>query len=295
MSRKLAVYWGCFTPTKQYALELSTRRVLESLGVDIMELKDSSCCGYPYRGVRPKLWTFLAARIMALAEDQGYDYIVPVCNGCYNSLIKAKHYISENKKLLDEINGYLREEGLVYRGKTRVVHVIEYFHDYYDLKSLKEEVFNSERRKLKITTQYGCDAIRPGEIPRFDNPRNPQKFENIIEALGFTAIRDYPRRLDCCGAPLMAVNPELGLKVNWLKLRSVKMSGAELLVTTCQYCFEMMDSRQESSESIMGEELGVPVMYYQQLLGLCLGLSEKEVGLNFNMSPIEFFLEELKR
>ncbi|MCD6458104.1 MAG: hypothetical protein DRJ39_04055 [Thermoprotei archaeon] len=292
---KVVVYWGCFAPTKQYALELSTRNVFEALNIEILELENSACCGYPYRGVKPKLWTFLAARIMALAEKQGFDEILPVCNGCYNSLIKTKFYLERDKKLLEEINSLLKEENLEYRGKVKPIHVIEYFHDYFDVKALKEKLFSEDRKDIKIAAHYGCDAIRPGEVPRFDSSRNPQKFENIIEALGFTAVRDYPRKLDCCGAPLMAINPELGLRVSGLKLKNAKLAGADLLVTTCEYCFEMLDSKQDSVSRLINEKLEVPVMYYQQLLGLVLGISEKELGLNFNMSPIDVFLEKFKR
>ncbi|RLE77481.1 MAG: hypothetical protein DRJ44_01905 [Thermoprotei archaeon] len=291
---KIAIYWGCFTPTKQYALELSTRSVFETLSIEIIELKNSACCGYPYRGVKPKLWTYLAARVMALAEDQGFDRILPVCNGCYNSLIKTKFYLEKDKKLLEEINDLLREENLEYKGGVKPIHVIEYFHDYFGIKSLKEKFFSRDRSNIRIAAHYGCDAIRPGEVPHFDNSRNPQKFENIIEALGFSTVRDYPRKLDCCGAPLMAINPELGLRVSGLKLKNVKQTGVDLLVTTCEYCFEMLDTRQESVSKIFNEELNVPVMYYQQLLGLVLGIPEKELGLNFNMSPIHVFLEKFR-
>ncbi|RLE79007.1 MAG: hypothetical protein DRJ52_09330 [Thermoprotei archaeon] len=293
--KQIVVYWGCFTPTKQYALELSTRSVFKALGVDIVELKDSACCGYPYRGVKPKLWIFLAARILALAEKQGYENVLAVCNGCYNSLLKAEHYLKEDKNLLSEVNSLLAEEGLEYRGKAKPLHVIEFLHRDFGLGELRKLAFSEKRRELKVAAHYGCDAIRPGEIPRFDDPRNPRKFEDIIEALGFTAVRDYPRRLDCCGAPLLSVNPELGFKVSGLKLKYAGLSGADLLVTTCEYCFEMLDTKQELASKMIGEELSVPVMYYQQLLGLCLGLSERELGLNFNMSPIDTFLEEFER
>ena len=292
---KIAVYWGCFTPTKQYALELSTRSVLETLGVKILELRDSACCGYPYRGVKPKLWLYLSARILALAEDQGYEYLLPVCNGCYNSLLKAQYFLKERKDMREEVAKYLAEERLKYLGRTKVVHFLEYLHDYYGLNKLKEKLYSENRKEIKVAAHYGCDALRPGEIPRFDNPRNPTKFENLIEALGYTAVRDYPRKLDCCGAPLLAVNPELALKVDWLKLVNAASSGADLLVTTCEYCFEMLDTKQESASRVGGKPVSIPVMYFQQLIGLALGLSEKELGLNFNMSPVESILEKLKR
>ncbi len=299
MNRSILVYVGCFSSTKQYALEMSNRVVLEAFDskyeeLHVMEFPNPACCGHPIRSIKPEMWLYLACRLLAIAEERGSD-LLPICNGCYLSVKEAKTVIDSNPKYMAKINDLLKEEGLKYTGKTRVYHTIEYFHDVITPNRIRELVGERTVGTINVAAHYGCHALRPKHLPQFDNPKNPQKFENIIDAIGFKSIRDYPMKLECCGAPLMAPNPVLGLKVGGAKLSGALKSGADLMLTTCPYCLEMLDYRQESISSISEIEISMPVMYYQQILGLVLGFDPRDLGLNFNMSPVERILERFKK
>jgi len=290
--REIGIYWGCFIPTKQYASELSTRKVLEVLGYNIVELKEFTCCGHPFRGAFTNVWLYLAFRNIAIADEYGIDLMI-MCNGCYLSFREALYLLRERPRDIKGITKYLETEGLRLRGKIRILHPIEFFHDVVTIDKLKEYALSDST--VRVAAHYGCHAIRPGKIGGFDNPRDPTKFENIIKALGLTALRDYPGRLICCGATLMAIDPELGLKLAARKISKTAEYGANLLVTTCPYCMEMLDSRQQSAVKYMNEPRYIPTMYYQQLLGLVMGLEPKEIGLNLNQSPIDDVLNILQR
>ncbi|MHA2070029.1 MAG: heterodisulfide reductase-related iron-sulfur binding cluster, partial [Candidatus Thorarchaeota archaeon] len=47
MENKLAFFVGCTTPARVGAYELSTRRVAEALGVELVDL-NFACCGTTY-------------------------------------------------------------------------------------------------------------------------------------------------------------------------------------------------------------------------------------------------------
>jgi len=56
-------------------------------------------------------------------------------------------------------------------------------------------------------------------------------------------------------------------------------SGADCIVTACPLCQLNLDLRQEDIEARFGDRLGLPVLYFTQLLGLALGLKPHALGL----------------
>jgi len=56
-------------------------------------------------------------------------------------------------------------------------------------------------------------------------------------------------------------------------------SGADCIVTACPLCQLNLDLRQRDIEARFGDRLGLPVLYFTQLLGLALSLNPNELGL----------------
>ncbi|MGQ9514326.1 MAG: CoB--CoM heterodisulfide reductase iron-sulfur subunit B family protein [Thermoproteota archaeon] len=275
-----SIFWGCFVPTRQYCLEISTRSVLKTLGVDAKEIDGWSCCGNPFKGINPKLWLYLASRNLSLA---GEDEILTVCNGCYLSLKEAQHLIESRKESAEWVKRVLGLEGLEYREK-KLLHPIEFFHDLIRSKDVIKPL-----KGLRLGAHYGCHSIRVPS-PGFDSATNPVKLEEILELLGADVVRDYVGRLDCCGATLMAIDPEIGFEIASKKLTNAADDGLQGIVTSCPYCFEMLDSRQETLVELKGTP-NMPILLLQQAIGLAIGLEKRALGLSFNMSPVEGFLK----
>jgi heterodisulfide reductase subunit B len=278
----LSIYWGCYASTKQYSLEVSTRNVLKALGVVAKEVDGWSCCGNPFKGINPKLWLYLASRNLSLS---GENDILTVCNGCYLSLREAQHLVNSRKDAAEWVERVLELEGLEYR-KPKVLHPIEYFKSV-----LSSEDVVKPLKGLRLGAHYGCHSLR-GSLPSFDSPTNPSMFEDIMELLGAEVVRDYAGRLDCCGATLMAINPEVGFAIASSKLKKAGEAGVQGIVTPCPYCFEMLDSRQETLVQLEGAP-NMPILLLQQAIGLAIGLGSKDLGLNFNMSPIDNLLKRI--
>jgi heterodisulfide reductase subunit B len=73
----------------------------------------------------------------------------------------------------------------------------------------------------------------------------------------------------------------------YLILKDAKEAGAEVIITVCPLCQFMLDTKQRSVEQKFGEEIGIPVLYVTQLVGIALGLGPDDLGMDMNaVSPI---------
>jgi len=287
---KVAVYWGCVIPTMQYAYEMSVREVMPRLGAELVDLDNASCCGTPVQSVNMHAAVYLAARNIAIAEKAGFTDLLAVCNGCHLSLFEAAHFLNHDEKLCEEINSLLKEEELQYSGKVKIWHTIDFLHDLIGEAPIKKAV-NHPLNGLKLAVHYGCHILRPSSVGTVDDPENPQKLDRLIEWIGAKSI-PYPEKLDCCGAMLMLSHPDAAFTFTGLKLKAVQDLGVDALVDSCPSCQNMFDVRQKSAAATTGAKLNMPILYYTQLLGLAMGISQEKLGLNLNRSPIDEFLQK---
>lgn len=290
---ELALYLGCLIPTEQYSYEMSIREVLPELGVDLVDIGDFSCCGAPLRNINRSLTMYLSARNLALAEREGLDILAP-CPYCHQALTRAQQVLKDNDELKENVNGNLEKEGLEYRGETELFHLLDLLHDEIGVDEIEEHV-EEPLDDLKIATHYGCHLVRPNDIPRPDDSENPQKLEDLLRAIG-ADTEDYVEKLNCCGAQIMVNHSESGLTKTGQKLQAVQEHGFEGLTTTCPWGHRMLDTKQDSAAKTLGEDLDVPVVYFIQLIGVTMGIDEKKLGLELNLSPIDKIglIEEVK-
>ncbi len=59
------------------------------------------------------------------------------------------------------------------------------------------------------------------------------------------------------------------------------------MVIHCPLCSIMYDQYQPTIEQEFGVLYNIPVLYYAQLLGLALGFSPKELGMNKNKVKLD--------
>ena len=72
-------------PIEFHAYEISSRKVLAKLGVELVEMPEFNCCGLPLDPVSHETMLILAAKNLALAEQQGLN-ILTLCPGCAGTL-----------------------------------------------------------------------------------------------------------------------------------------------------------------------------------------------------------------
>ncbi len=284
--KQYALYLGCLMPTEQYAYELSIRETLSHLGIKLVDLEGFSCCGEPMKSINQLMTLYLSARNIALAERHSLDILAP-CAMCHLSLSDCLYVLGHNPVLKQRITSLLAKENLELKGTSRIVHLIDLLHDDIGLGALAEFVKNPI--KIKVAAHYGCHLVRPSEIGRPVDSENPQKMERILNVIGANPA-DYPQKLDCCGAPILAHLPESALTKTGQKLQAVQEQCFDALVTVCPWCHKMFDERQQKAGETIAVSLHVPVFYLTQLLGLALGIDKEKLGLNFNVSPVDTIL-----
>ena len=290
---RVAVYWGCVIPTIQYGYEMSVREVLPRLGVEIVDLEDSSCCGLPVRSVNSYASVYLAVRNLAIAEKTGLESLLVPCSGCHLSLSEAQQYLSEDEELRRSVNSLLSEEGLKLGGSVRVWHTIDFLHDLIGEEKIKRSV-KRRLEGLRFAPHYGCHILRPSSLGRVDDPESPRKLDELLDWLGAESV-DYPERLDCCGNLLLLSHPDAAFSFAGLKMKALKELGVDGLVDSCPSCHMMFDMRQKSLGATVGARLDVPVLYYTQLLGLAMGIETESLGLHLNRSPVDELLERISQ
>jgi heterodisulfide reductase subunit B len=282
--KKLILYPGCIMPTEQYSYELSIRETIPKLGVKLIDIDGFSCCGEPMKSVNQMLTISLSARNLAIADKNKLDVFVP-CPMCHLALTECKRILDNDEEMKGRVNLFLSEEGLKYEGNHQILHTIDLLHDYIGIDVIKKQI-KKPLNDLKVATHYGCHLIRPHEIGRPVDSENPQKMETILKILGVKP-EDYPEKLDCCGAPILANLPDSALTKTGQKLQSVHEQGFDAFIDVCPWCHRMFDSKQSKAGETVAAKIEVPVFYLTQLLGLAMGIDKSKLGLNLNLSSVE--------
>lgn len=274
---RYALYTGCVAKGACRELLKSTYALANALGIVLVELKNVSCCG---AGViteeNHELADTLNARTFAVAEEMGLD-ILNICGTCQGVMSKTKANIDSDESLKKQINKTLKETGHQYKGTVKIKHLLSILIEDYGLDKLKQKV-TTPLKELKVAPFYGCYLLRPFELSDFEDPDNPTAIEDVVEAIGATPV-DYSGKLKCCGFPYLMMKKDQSLTMAGRNISSAKKEGANCMVTPCPLCHLNMDPYQPDSAKLLKEKLDLPVLHLPQLVGLAVGLSPKELGL----------------
>jgi len=274
---KYLMFLGCAIPYRVAAFEISARKILGKLGVELVEMPEFNCCGLPLDPVSHEMMLILAARNLALAEQKGLN-IITLCPGCAGTLKKVNKMLKEDEALRDEINCHLKEAGLEFKGTVDAKHLMQVLIEDVGLEKVKDSVVRP-LTMLKVAEHNGCHILRPKEFIGFDDPEDPKTLKMLIEATGATCL-DYMDETECCGAPSVGVNDKIALQLARDKLNHIKMVDAQAMITICPFCHIMYDTNELRIEKMFNEVYGIPVLHYPQLLGLAMGMKPEELAFN---------------
>jgi heterodisulfide reductase subunit B len=274
---KYLMFLGCAIPYRVSAFEISARKIIQKLGIELVEMPEFNCCGLPLDPVSHEMMLILAARNLALAEREGLN-ILTLCPGCAGTLKKVNKMLKEDKALREDINSHLKEAGLEFKGTIEAKHIMQVLIEDIGLEKIKNAVVKP-LTMLKVAEHNGCHILRPKEYIGFDDPEDPKMLKTLIEATGATCL-DYMDETECCGAPSVGVSDKVALQLARDKLNHIKVVGAQALVTICPFCHIMYDTNELRIEKMFNETYGIPILHYTQLLGLAMGVSPEELAFN---------------
>jgi len=273
---RYAYYPGCSLQTSAKEYDLSLKAVCNRLDIELVELKDWNCCGAtPAFTVDPLLAVSLAARNLALAEEEGLSLIVSPCTACYKNLSKAGKALQDDPELREKVNDMLTEHRL--DGSPTVKLPLEMIVSDFDLDTLEVERPLTE---LNVACYYGCPIARPKGS--FDNREAPRALHLLVEKLGGRPV-PFIYGTKCCGGGIVFTREEISLDLTAKLLTRAQAAGADCLIVMCPLCHLMLDAYQPQIERRLKTRFDLPVLYFTQLMGLALGLGREELGLESNM------------
>ncbi len=272
------LYVGCTTPVRLPSYEAATMAVLRKLGVETTFMRDSNCCGAQFvESMSREAFAAMSCRILALGERFGKD-VLAICGACSGSLKHNKHLLDEDEALRSEVDELLAKEGLKYTGASKVKHLLQVLNEDIGIDKIRAAVVKPFEG-VPLATHYGCHLTRPFEIAQVDDPENPMIIDDIIEAIGGTAIQ-YAGKTRCCGGPLLAMDADASGLIGLEKIENIRKAGAVGLITACEFC-DIQLTQVQFGEG-MAADIRIPVLTLPQLLGIALGIDEDVLGISLN-------------
>jgi heterodisulfide reductase subunit B len=291
---KLSFFLGCIAPNRYPGIEAATIKTLKKLDIELDDLEGASCCPAPgvFRSFDKTTWLSLASRNVTLSEELGDD-ILTVCNGCFGSLTDANEMLKKDPALKESVNKILAEVGREFKGTQDVRHIIEYLYQEVGPEKIKEAVTNP--LDLKVAVHYGCHLVKPSKERHLGSSENPRFFDELVEATGATSV-DYEDKMACCGAGggarTAVLDTSLQLAKN--KLEHMVAAGVDCIVDACPFCHLQLDVGQTEIKKKFEKEYNMPVLHYSQLLGLAMGFTPEELGIDMNFVNNSKFMEKIR-
>jgi succinate dehydrogenase / fumarate reductase cytochrome b subunit len=285
-----ALFTGCTAKESTPEQLMSTYAVANKLGIELVELTEASCCGASHlQDFDDFLSLVLNARNIAYAEKHGMT-MVTICNTCQLNTAMTKHRLDHNAELKARVNEKLAEVGLEYKGTSEIKHFLYALVDDLGLDTIKSQVV-TPLSQFNIAPFYGCHNIRPSELQNEsnggENPYNPTSLDDLIIACGGANV-DYEEKNKCCGFHVELQAPHTAAVLTGKALMGAMDNNADWMVTPCPLCHLKLDTQYEHASKAVGRNVQMPVLHMQQMVGLALGCSAEELGLQHNVSKITF-------
>jgi heterodisulfide reductase subunit B len=291
---RIGYFPGCSLLGSSRDFGESVRAVAGALGIDLVEVPDWSCCGASSAHALNRLLSLaLPVRILAQAAAAGLDDVLAPCAACYNRLASARQEIEADAALRSEVDAALAAASHARPPATaaalpselarrvRVLNILEL------LDSVKDRIASGVKAPFARTVAcyYGCLLVRPQRVVGFDRPEDPTSMDVLVAAVGGRSIR-WSFKTECCGAGLSLPRTSTVAKLAGRVVGDATARKAEAIVVACPMCHSNLDLRRGAIDAALGRTHEVPVLFITQVVGLALGLTEKQLGLQRHFVPV---------
>lgn len=283
---KFAYYPGCTLHGTAREYDASTKAVCRAAGIELTEIEDWNCCGALEAIFDKEPSMGLSARNNVLAQKTGLDLVVP-CSICSHNLGRADKAMKSDGAFRAKIEKAL---GVRYNG-VKIKHLLDVMVNDVGTEELSKK-FIKPLKGIKAVPYYGCLIVRPSEVSKFDNPENPQSLDNLIKATGAECL-PFTQKTKCCGGNLLMSKQDYAFMLTKKLFDEAKAAGANCMVVVCPMCHMLLDGQQSMIEKTYNTVIELPILYFTQLIGIAMGLSEKELELDKNMVSTAKLIESI--
>ena len=304
-----SLYTGCTPKVAEPELLKASLAIAEKADWTLIERKEFSCCGGSHlQDLDDDEALLLNARNLAYADEQGMD-LITLCNTCQYVLSDYRKNLLSDTKLLGTVNRELAKSGLEFTGKSRIRHFL-----YALLEEVGTERISELCEKpldgLRVASFYGCHNIRPSalqnDLNSAESPWQPRSMDRLVEALGGTPVF-FPESNSCCGFHISLYAGKTSAALSGRILQQAYERGADLIITPCPLCHTNLDAAQYEAKRSLGlgigfpyplpqfikkfelmpgfirEDFDIPILHFEQLIGLAWGLGKRKLGLQHNV------------
>lgn len=288
---RYALYTGCTARESTPELLKSTLAVAKKLDIELVLLDEASCCGASHlQDFDDFLSLVLNARNICYAEKLDLP-MVTICNTCQLNTAMTKDRLDSNPELKAKVNEKLEEVGLVYKGSVSVRHFLYALIEDYGLENIRKKVVKP-LSQFNIAAFYGCHNIRPSELHHKMNKTKesayvPTSLDELIEALEGNSV-DYEHKNKCCGFHVDLQAPGTSNLLTGNAIVDAFDNDADFMVTPCPLCHLNLDVKQKAALKTVNRDAKMPVLHLPQMIGLALGCTPQELGINHNVVDVDF-------
>lgn len=272
----LAYFPGCSLHGTSKEYDLSTQAVFNKLGVPLHEPKGWGCCGTtPTHSTDHYLSTLLPMKNIALIKGEGFHNVTTPCPSCFLRMRVAMKETEEDEGLRKKIASEIPN---VSSNGMKVEHLLNTVTERVGHGKVASKVIHP-LKGLKVVCYYGCIITRPPKITGVKDYEYPMGMDRLMEVLGITPL-DWSYKTRCCGVSLGITQLPIALELSRKILKNAKKVGADAIVVACPLCHVNLDARQKQIEEEFKESIGLPILYFTQLMGLAFGSKKEELGLD---------------
>lgn len=280
---KFSYYPGCTLKNHAKNFEDSTLFSLAHLGLEIEEMPRWNCCGTVASLAADDLIHQLAPiRNLIRVKEANATQVVTACSMCFNTLKRANERVRANPTELAQMNDFMYDEETPYEGDVDVYHVLDLVRDKVGFNDVAAKVVNP-LKGLKVANYYGCTLVRPKQVA-IDDTENPVVLENLVKALGGSPV-EFPLKTECCASYRTVDSPNIVADKTYQIINSARSLGAEIIAVSCPLCAFNLDQRQEATLKYHPDFIGLPIVYFTQLMAIAFGCEEKTLQFGLHHFP----------
>jgi heterodisulfide reductase subunit B len=285
---KYAFFPGCSLESTAWDFDRSTRATCQALGIELTDIPDWVCCGStPAHCSNASL--ALSLPVLNLQKARELDApVMAACASCYARLRTANHKVRNDASERERAQRITKKP---YDGAVEVHHLLDVLVNHVGTDQIRSMV-QRPLAGLKVACYYGCLLSRPPEIVAFDDAEHPTCMEQLMAAAGAEPV-EWPLKTECCGAGLSMTGADVVCRLSHKLLSMARRAGADCVAVACPLCQVNLDLRQADAIKAHGDLPPTPILYITQLLGLALGLSPDELGINALTVSADSLLESL--
>lgn len=281
--KEYSFYPGCSSQKGASSINYltSVNSMCEELDIQLNHIPDWNCCaasiGYAGGGELPRL--ALSARNIALSEQAHPEQdIVATCAACWLATKETKERLDASTDLMAETNQALAATGLEIKNNKEVRHMAEVLIEDFGYEALGEKV-KRPLEGIKIAGYVGCQTNRPFGIDG-ESYENPMYLDKLIETMGADPVKNYDKKVQCCGGALAFSEPEKSQAMIKDIISAAYDGGADMIVTPCPVCQMNVEVYQDQINEKYNTKFNIPVVYYSTLMSVAYGRNAKDSALN---------------